>query len=109
MKDIVEEEEQQTATITSTTIAADIKPSDSDLNQRLIQVLEEEKDLKQNLQINSKTPVIKEGFFKEIFDNKRMNLQCAELSASSDENMGTASEKVEESEVDEEAFIKIQR
>ena len=48
----------------------DVSDTDVKLNQRLIQVLDEEEDLRITSQADTK--MIKCGFFKEIFDAKRV-------------------------------------
>jgi hypothetical protein len=65
-------------------------------------VLDEEADLRQDVQADTDTPFIKQNFFKEIFEKKMMGLHGAELST--DDNK---TEKTSDS--DEEAFMHNQR
>lgn len=86
------------------------RPTDVELNKRLIKVLEEEKNLALESQADMKTPYIKKGFFQEIFDNKRLSLKAAEISNSTDEeNAGATTEHGEVSDGDEDKYFVQQR
>jgi hypothetical protein len=52
---------------------------DKELNERLIQVLDEESKQK----IPEHTPFMKEKFFKEMFTQKLMPIHAADISSSS--------------------------
>lgn len=58
-------------------------------------------------------PFMKQQYFKEIFDNKRMSLKAANLSSSSEdsksEKLATEDNCGEASEIDEDNFFSIQR
>ena len=44
------------------------------MSQRLIKVLGEEADLRDSAQADTKTPFIKDNFFREIFESNRGNV-----------------------------------
>ena len=79
------------------------KPSDTDLNQRLIQILDEEEDLTKGCNADSK--IIKSRYFKEIFESKRMPIQ----EISSDDQSEHKVDENTSSHDEEESFMSQQR
>ena len=75
--------------------------SSQELNTRLIEVLEEEKDLSEN--INTETAVIDKKFLNEVFTKHGSAFKCeAEFTSGDDANQ---SEDLEEIEIQEKIFL----
>lgn len=77
---------------------------DKELNERLIQVLDEESKQK----APEHTPFMKEKFFKEMFTQKLMPIHGADISSSS-EDQSVGQEAPEYTSADEESFMAAQR
>lgn len=81
--------------------------SASELSQRLIEVLDEEEDLRKSVQADTDHPFIKQNFFKEIFEGNQtgamLKIHGAQLEKKSSNN------EDENSDSDEEAFMQQQR
>lgn len=62
----------------------DGKSTSEELSQRLIEVLDEEEDLRKSHQGDTDTPFIQQRFFKEIFESERgsmLKIHGTELSS----------------------------
>lgn len=76
------------------------------MSQRLIKVLDEEEDLTAGVQGDSKTPIIKKDFYREIFESGRGGMiKSYGLELSSDDNSKKQS-AYEDSEAEEALFLK---
>lgn len=84
--------------------------SASELSQRLIEVLHEEDDLRKQVQGHTDAPIMKQNYFKEIFESSRgdqmLKIHKVELSEDDSSRCGDGTEY---SEAEEEAFMKRQR
>lgn len=80
--------------------------SASELSQRLIEVLDEEEDLRKSVQADTDHPFIKQNFFKEIFEGNQTGAMLKINAAQLDKK---SSNDEENSESDEEAFMQQQR
>lgn len=81
------------------------------LSERLLQVLNEEEDLRKSVQGDTDTPVIRQNYFKEIYESRRgqtLKMYGAELS-SDDHELIKNSDDQQQAEDDEVAFINEQR
>ena len=79
------------------------------MSQRLIKVLGEEEDLTAGAEADSKTPFIKQDFYREIFESGRGGMiKSYGVELSSDENSKKQS-AYEDSEAEEALFLKQQR
>lgn len=68
-------------------IEREIEPVNQDLSQRLIRVLGEEKDLTADTKGDTNQPIIKQDFYREIFESGRGGMiKSYGLELSSDEN-----------------------
>ena len=78
-------------------------PSDQNLDQRLIEVLDNEGDLRVKSKGAYKTPFISNEYFQELFDRKGMQFHDADLSS---EGLDEIKEScAENSDAEEEAFM----
>lgn len=86
--------------------------SDSELQQRLIEVLEEEEDLSVGAQVDTDTPVIGKKYFKEVFDkfNNKLKYEAGLTSEEDEFDGGNDLEKMNkcygESEKEEHLHLK---